>query len=66
MKPSYMFPADYEYTCNGVRRALLDDQETIIEHKQYYCVVCAECCNVPVLHLLTRVKGNSHEENASS
>jgi len=67
MKPSYMFPSDhYEYVCNGKTWTLWDDQETIVEHKQYYCVVCTECCNVPVLHLLKRTKGNQNEENASS
>ena len=54
MKPSVMFPSiDYEYVCNDVRRALRDDQETLVEHGKYFCVVCTECCSVPVLHLLT-------------
>jgi len=58
---------DYTYECNGEIKTLTDDQKTIVEHRgTYFCVYCADCCNVPVLHLLKRTKGNSHEENASS
>lgn len=60
MKPMYatMTGCDYEYTCNGQVKVLRDDQETIVEHKDYFCVVCTECCNVPVLHLLTRTEAS--------
>lgn len=56
MKPMYatMTGCDYEYECNGQVMTLTDDQETIVEHKKYFCVICTDCCNVPVLHLLTR------------
>jgi hypothetical protein len=59
MKPTYKIPADYEYVCDGIRRALRDYQETIVEHKIYFCVVCTDCSNVPVLHLLTRSSGGN-------
>ena len=44
----------YKYKCNGIEKNLKDHQETLVEHKQYFCVVCNECSNVPVLHLLER------------
>jgi hypothetical protein len=44
----------YVYDCNGETKQLGDDQETIVEHDKYFCVICKECCNVPVLHILTR------------
>jgi hypothetical protein len=56
MKPMYatMTGCDYTYVCNGKTIVLRDDQTTIVEHKKYFCVVCTDCCNVPVLHLLNR------------
>ncbi len=48
----------YVYQCNGVQRDLKDDQETHVERKKYFCVICTDCCNVPVLHLLTRKEDN--------
>jgi hypothetical protein len=44
----------YVYECKGKIKELKDDQETIVEHKHYFCVVCTECSNVPVLHSLER------------
>jgi len=57
MKPSiYNNPnqVPYEYTCNGEVKDLTDDQKTVVDHKIYFSVICTDCCNVPVLHLLTR------------
>lgn len=45
----------YVYDCDCQTKDLGDDQDTIVDHK-YFCVVCSDCCNVPVLHLLTRGK----------
>jgi hypothetical protein len=54
-KPNYKsMISSYIYDCNGVTKQLQDDQETIVEHNKYDCVVCTDCCNVPVLHLLRR------------
>ena len=44
----------YVYDCDGKIKNLGDDQDTIVDHDKYFCVVCSDCCNVPVLHLLTR------------
>jgi len=48
---------NYTYECNGEIKTLMDTQETIIEHRQYFCVICTDCSNVPVLHLLNRSDG---------
>lgn len=45
---------NYVYNCNGQEKILTDDQETSVEHGSMFCVVCSECCNVPVLHMLDR------------
>ena len=44
----------YVYECDGILKQLQDDQETLVDLDRYFCVVCKECCNVPVLHLLKR------------
>lgn len=49
---------NYVYDCNGDVKKLTDDQATIVEHKKYFCVVCSDCCNVPVLHMLRRDDSN--------
>lgn len=48
----------YIYECNGEIKDLEDSQETLVEHKSYFMVVCQDCCNVPVLHLLKRGETN--------
>ena len=59
-KPNYKIGVNrrikmnYVYDCNGDVKSLRDDQPTIVEHKKYFCVVCSDCCNVPVLHMLRR------------
>jgi len=45
---------NYVYNCNGQEKVLTDDQETKVEHGRYFVVVCSDCCNVPVLHMLDR------------
>jgi len=45
---------NYVYNCNGQEKVLTDDQETRVEHGRMFCVVCSDCCNVPVLHMLER------------
>ena len=56
MKPMYatMTGAPYTYQCDGEVKDLTDDQKTIVDRKRFFCVICTDCCNVPVLHLLTR------------
>ncbi len=43
----------YVYECCGKIKEL-KDQETKVENGQYFVVICHECCNVPVCHLLER------------
>lgn len=54
-KPLYKsMSSTYTYDCNGDTKTLKDDQDTIVEHDKYFCVICTDCSNVPVLHLLNR------------
>lgn len=49
---------NYYYECDRTGKfeeyKLTDDDKTEVVHKQYFVVVCKECCNVPVCHLLKR------------
>ena len=54
----YYIDMKYIYECNGETKNLKDDQETLVEHKSYFVVVCNDCCNIPVLHLLERGETN--------
>lgn len=48
----------YSYTCKKETKELKDDQETKVEHGRYFFVVCHECCNMPVFHMLDRASNN--------
>ena len=45
---------NYIYECDGRIFPLEEFDETVVEHKKYFCVVCTKCSNVPVLHMLER------------
>jgi len=44
----------YVYKCGNKTKELKDNQETIVKYNDYFMVICNDCCNVPVVHLLTR------------
>jgi hypothetical protein len=44
----------YVYKCKNKITELKDNQETIVKYNEYFMVICNDCCNVPVVHLLTR------------
>jgi len=49
---------EYTYECQNTVKNLKDDQPTKVEHGKYFYMICNECCNVPVAHLLTRNNEN--------
>jgi len=54
---------NYVYNCKGQEKVLADGQETVVEHGRMFCVVCSDCCNVPVLHMLDR---KDNDENTKT
>jgi len=52
-KPIYHNQIDYVYNCKG-QEITLTDEETQVEHGQYFYAKCDKCCNVTVYHMLYR------------
>ena len=51
---------NYVYDCGGEEKTLTDDDNTKVEHGKYFVIVCNNCCDIPVLHMLRR-KGDNDD-----
>ena len=45
----------YKYKCNG-KTVILFDEKTEHVNGNYFCVICEKCSNIPVFHILRKVK----------